>query len=203
MATRSGYGALIAGLFAACARVVVRAGLRRGTLSLVLVLSALAAPAAATSFESWRGSRGAAVVLDDLSGHSRTLYAFPGRVVLLHFFATWCEPCRAEMAALQRLAERYSGHPLTVLAISVAEVKPRVQRFFAVQPVTFPVLLDADRAVARAWDVDTLPTTVVLDRTLTPVTVARGDVDWDRADIDDVVQALLPVASTAPNNKPD
>ena len=92
------------------------------------------------------------------------LIAQHGRVVLVHFFATWCEPCREELPALRRLVERAVRQPVTVLAISVAEVPMRAcARFIESTPVNFPVLLDQDRAVAKAWDVYTLPTTFVLD----------------------------------------
>ena len=54
---------------------------------------------------------------------------FRDQLVLVHFFATWCEPCVEEMAALNRLAGRYRQRPLTILAISVGEVE--VQEFGA------------------------------------------------------------------------
>jgi hypothetical protein len=49
--------------------------------------------------------------------------------------------------------------------------------------VSFPVLLDADRTVTKAWGVSVLPTTFVLDRKLSARLLVEGDVDWVRADI--------------------
>jgi thiol-disulfide isomerase/thioredoxin len=103
--------------------------------------------------------------------------------VLVHFFATWCEPCREELSSLSRLLERQGGERSSILAINVAEVPARVRRFLDAAPVNFPVLLDADRAVTRAWGVSTLPTTFVLDRALAARLFVEGDVDWTRADI--------------------
>jgi hypothetical protein len=100
------------------------------------------------------------------------------------------------MASLQRLALHYAGQPLTIVAVNVAEVAPRVARFFESQPVSFPVLLDSDRAITKAWQVEGLPTTVVLDPALTPVLVAAGDLDWDRADIRHAVETHLPDRSS-------
>jgi peroxiredoxin len=119
--------------------------------------------------------------LQDLNGNNVSLQDYAGRVVLVHFFATWCEPCREELPALTRLRQRASG--MAVLAISVAENSQRVSRFFAPTPTGFPVLLDADRAVAKAWDITTLPTTYVLDAGLRPQRVVEADYPWDTVDV--------------------
>jgi peroxiredoxin len=118
-------------------------------------------------------------VLNGLRGTDVALATQQGRVVLVHFFATWCEPCREELPALRRLVARSAERPVAVLAISVGEVDARVARFMESMPVNFPVLLDRERAVARAWDVYALPTTYVLDETLTAKLVVNGDFAWD------------------------
>jgi thiol-disulfide isomerase/thioredoxin len=76
--------------------------------------------------------------LQDRDGHAVSLRDYAGRPVLVHFFATWCEPCREELPALNRLHER-SAQRAMVLAISVAENGQRVNRFFQQVPVQFPV----------------------------------------------------------------
>ena len=121
--------------------------------------------------------------LQDLSGKSVPLNAFKGRTVLVHFFATWCEPCREELPALSRFLGRASPN-VSVIAISVAEVDPRVRRFFEQMPVDFPVLLDRDRAVAKSWNVSALPTTYVLDIDMKPVLLVEADFAWDTVDVD-------------------
>ena len=69
-----------------------------------------------------------------------------------------------------------------MLAIAVADVDQRVQRFLAATPFHFAVLLDRDRAVAKAWKVATLPTTFVLDASLQPKFVVETDFAWDTID---------------------
>ena len=101
--------------------------------------------------------------------------------MLVHFFATWCEPCREELPALNRLTAR-AGGSVKVLAIAVADADRSVQRFFETMPVDFPILLDRDRAVAKAWSVATLPTTFVLDASLQPKFVVETDFAWDTID---------------------
>jgi thiol-disulfide isomerase/thioredoxin len=170
-----------------------------------LLLAACAAMqparARAAALETWTAGPRPPFALESLQGGRIELTSFRGAVVLVHFFATWCEPCRAEMASLQRLAARYANRPVAILAVNVAEVAPRVSRFFASQPVSFAVALDADRAVTKAWQIEVLPTTVVLDSRQTPVLVAGGDIDWDRSNVDAVINALLPDPAGEPDKK--
>jgi thiol-disulfide isomerase/thioredoxin len=128
--------------------------------------------------------------LHDLSGRSIPLKAFKGRTVLVHFFATWCEPCREELPALSRFLGRASPN-VSVIAISVAEVDPRVRRFFERMPVDFPVLLDRDRAVAKSWNISALPTTYVLDANMKPVLLVEADFAWDTVDVDRATGKLV------------
>lgn len=148
-----------------------------------------------------------ALALDTLDGGRIDLAAYRGRVVLVHFFATWCEPCREEMASLARLAIEAAGGDLVVLAVDVGEVDVRVRRFFAAEPVPFPVLLDRDRATARAWGVSGLPTTIVLDRALAPRLVVRRDLDWNAPAVVRSLRGLTaaPVvpAEASPGGDPD
>jgi len=128
--------------------------------------------------------------LDDLSGKTVPLKAFKGRTVLVHFFATWCEPCREELPALNRFLRR-SGADLSVVAISVAEVDPRVRRFFEATPVDFRVLLDRDRTIAKSWKISALPTTYVLDADLKPVLVVEADFAWDTVELEPPTGKLI------------
>jgi thiol-disulfide isomerase/thioredoxin len=121
--------------------------------------------------------------LQDLDGERHEFRASAGRTVLVHFFATWCEPCREELTSLSRLMAEPRGKQLTVLAVNVAEVPARVRRFLDSAPVSFPVLLDTNRSVTKAWGVSALPTTFVLDRALAPRLFVEGDLDWTRADV--------------------
>jgi peroxiredoxin len=128
--------------------------------------------------------------LQDLNGENVPLKAFKGRTVLVHFFATWCEPCREELPALNRFLER-SASNASVVAISVAEVDPRVKRFFDQAPVGFPVLLDRDRAIAKSWKISTLPTTYVLAANMKPVLVVEADFAWDTVELEPATGALI------------
>jgi len=134
--------------------------------------------------------------LPDTNGAPVDLQKFRGRVVLVNFFATWCEPCRDELPSLRRLVERSGDKGPVVLAISVAEPSQRVTRFLEKMPLNFPVLLDETRAVTKSWEVEMLPSTFVLDEQLRLRLIVKGDHNWD-----DVDAAALPERLTAPSRE--
>lgn len=148
-------------------------------------LPARSEAASEIEFRSW--TQAPAFTLPALSGETARLDALRGRIVVVHFFATWCAPCRKELPALQRFAARAEPSGITVLTVSVAEPDDRVRRFAETLPLSLPVLLDRDRAVTRAWDVAILPSTVVLGPDLTPRLGVEGDIDWDRIAVEDLM----------------
>jgi len=135
----------------------------------------------AAELRLWTATAQPTFSLPNTAGADVALESARGRVVLVHFFATWCEPCREELPALNRLAARASG-TVRVLAIAVADADQRVRRFVENTPADFPILLDRDRAVAKEWKVVTLPTTFVLDAELRPRFVVETDYPWDSVD---------------------
>jgi peroxiredoxin len=148
-------------------------------------------PAGSTKFAALEDSTRPSFILPSLDGPAHELERHRGRVVLVHFFATWCEPCRAEMASLRQLQSRFAGRPFAIVPISVAETDGSVRRFFAGDAPPFEILLDRDRSVARAWNIEMLPSTLILDRSLKPRFIAEGDVDWARPDVMNVLADLL------------
>jgi peroxiredoxin len=135
--------------------------------------------------------------LTDIAGAKHALVDYAGRPVLVHFFATWCEPCRPEMQSLERLAAREGPGRFGIVAISIDEPEGRVRRFFEKVPVSFPVLLDRDRMVARSWGVDMLPTTFVLDADLRPRLLVESDLEWDAIDVAKMLSRLTAPTSGA------
>ena len=131
------------------------------------------------------------LALDSLDGERTNLARLHSGAVFVHFFATCCEPCRAELTALQQLLDRLHDRSVTIVGVDVGEVDSRVRRFFAEQPAPFPILLDRDRAMSKAWQVSVLPATFLLDGDLVPRFVAEGDVEWARPEIEDSVTSFI------------
>ncbi len=98
-----------------------------------------------------------------LSGERFSLAAQRGTPVVLNFWATWCGPCRNEMPALERAAQRYAGH-VDFVGVDEGEDAPTIQAFVDELGLTFPIALDQKQAIgADLYNVNGLPTTYFVD----------------------------------------
>lgn len=102
--------------------------------------------------------------LDQLDGGQVSLSELKGKVVVLNFWATWCPPCRAEMAALEAAQQNLGSRGLVVLGMNQLENPQQVGAFMREQRLTFPTALDRDGGASRLYRVQALPTTYFIDR---------------------------------------
>jgi thiol-disulfide isomerase/thioredoxin len=114
----------------------------------------------------------------DLNGQVWRLSDLRGRAVLINFWASWCEPCRAEMPSLQALAQLHGPENLRVLAVNFKEPAPAVQRFVSHTGLNLPVALDPQGQVARQWGITVFPSTVLINAKGRVQGVVRGELDW-------------------------
>ena len=165
---------------------------RHAYLTLVAVIVAVVSLAAAAGeLKPWTGGPTPPLVLKDVSGKEHRLDDYRGKVVVINFWATWCEPCREEMPSLNRLKAQMADTPFAILAVDMGEGEARVRTFLDKTPVAFPVLLDRDSAVSKAWKVRVLPTTLILDPDARIRYTAIGELDWSAPDIERRLRALL------------
>jgi peroxiredoxin len=161
---------------------VQKAGRLVCALALGCALLMLVLPAArGEQLAAWRDAVVPPFSLPALDGATVDLAEQAGQLVIVHFFATWCAPCRDELASLERLAVAFAARPLRIIAIDVGEPGDRVRRFLEREKIAarYPVLVDFDKQVMRAWGVEILPTTYVLDASLCPHWKVAGALDWD------------------------
>ena len=102
--------------------------------------------------------------LRTMNGPNLRLAEQRGRVVMVNFWATWCGPCRQEMPQLDRLYQKYKSSGFVLLGVNVDEDVRKATDVAAKLGVTFPVLLDTDKAVSKLYDLSTMPSTVIIDR---------------------------------------
>jgi thiol-disulfide isomerase/thioredoxin len=155
------------------------------------LLLALALPAAAEELKPWTGGATPPLELTDLQGKKHSLADYRGKVVLVNFWATWCEPCREEMPSMERLRVSLAGRPFVVLAVNLAEPESRITKFLATVPVGFPILLDRDTKTTRAWQAKVLPATYIVG----PDGAIRyrhlGDLDWSKPEVRKQILGLM------------
>lgn len=127
----------------------------------------------------------------DIQGHQWQWPALRGRAVLINFWATWCEPCLAEMPSLAQLARQMGPDRLMVLAVNVKEPEARIQRFVQQTGLTLPVLADPAGELTRAWGVTVFPSTVLVGADGRVRGVLRGELDWTGAQAQALIRPLL------------
>ncbi len=128
----------------------------------------LAATACATARPALRApalaGKSVEIAAEDLSGRSVRL-ELDGRVRVVDFWATWCEPCKDQLPHLDGLAQRYGQEGLAVTAVSFDGDRAQLDAFLAQHPVSIPILWDRGGAtLSEPLDLQRLPTTLVLDR---------------------------------------
>ncbi|HUO95658.1 MAG TPA: TlpA disulfide reductase family protein [Steroidobacteraceae bacterium] len=114
-----------------------------------------------------------------------------GQVVMVNFWASWCEPCRKEFPLLDQIYKKYKGAGFTLVGVNVEPEAKDAEGFIAKTPVTFPIVFDKDSAVSKLYHVSGMPTTVLIDRKGTLRWVHRSYVPGDENEYLNQVRAML------------
>jgi peroxiredoxin len=105
--------------------------------------------------------------LPDLNGGTVDLASYRGKVVLVNFWNTWCEPCKEETPALQTAYNDLQGQGLVIIGVNLANQEQNgaedVRNFTERYGVSYPIALDTDGAVSRAFRLYPLPTSFFID----------------------------------------
>lgn len=132
-------------------------------------------------------------VLTDSAGRRHSLSNYRGKVVLLHFWSTWCSLCRMEMPAIEDLSRLYRDRGLAVVAVLVHEGNPEeaLKLFRQRTKLSVPVLLDRNDEVAHRYDSYTVPESFFIDRDGIIIRRIGGGVDWDGMPYHSFIERLL------------
>jgi peroxiredoxin len=156
-----------------------------------LALPCLALPCLAGELRPLDARPAPTLELPDLGGAMHRLADWRGQVILLNFWASWCQPCVEEMPGIQRLVGQMQGRGFVVVAVNVAEAQRRATRSAEQMGLSFPVLLDAEAETFHAWGGKALPTSALIDRQGRLRYVGLGPLEWDGAEAIGRVEALL------------
>jgi thiol-disulfide isomerase/thioredoxin len=101
-----------------------------------------------------------------IDGKPVAIESLRGRPVLVHYWATWCEPCKVDIAQIRELYAKYGPKKLAVVGIALDSNKSELAKFLAAKPIPWPQLHEAgglDGRLAEELGVLTLPTMILLD----------------------------------------
>jgi peroxiredoxin len=129
--------------------------------------------------------------LKSLSGDNLRLQEQRGEVILLNFWATWCGPCREEMPELEKLQQKYQAMGFKVLGVNVETTPEKAQDYLKKISVSFPILFDTEQTVSKAYQVEAMPTTYILDRHGKLRYLHKGYVKGVEAEYDAQIKKLI------------
>lgn len=141
------------------------------------------------------GDRACDLSLPDLEGKPVHLSQLKGKVVVVNFWATWCDPCREEIPDFVRLHKEHRGHGLEIIGVSLDKGKEeRVKAFVKEFGIEYPIVV-GDIQVARQWLVRGIPRTFIVDREGKVTQKIVGVID--KRSLETEIKPLLGTAHTA------
>ncbi len=146
---------------------------------------------AGTAFAGDAGGPAPSFTLAALTGQQAALSQYKGQVVMVNFWATWCGPCQQEMPLLDQMYKKYKPAGFTLIGVNVDKEAPAVKDLMARKPVSFPVLLDPANQVSKAYHVDEMPSSVLIDRKGEIRYIHRGYRPGDENEYQDRIRQLI------------
>lgn len=181
----------------------------RGTARAGRLLSAAAAlllglAGASTALAGQAANKPAAAFeLVSVAGQTVRLAELRGKVVLIDFFASWCEPCMKELPELEKLAQQLQGRDIVFVGINIDREKKNALDLVSRFKLTFPVLLDPEGKVAERYDPPKMPSSYVVDREGTVRFINEGfSGAADLAKLRKQLEQLSPAAAAPPAPRP-
>jgi len=105
------------------------------------------------------------ITLYSLNGSKVTLPDdYKGKVVVIHFWASWCPYCIKEIAAIESIYKKYGDKELAPFSINVGESRDAINRYIANTAVTYTILLDSDKQASKQYWITGVPMTFVADK---------------------------------------
>jgi cytochrome c biogenesis protein CcmG, thiol:disulfide interchange protein DsbE len=135
-----------------------------GLLLIGLLLMSFRQAGAQTAMPPRVGAPLSNFALTDLQGQKVQLSDYPGKVVLVNAWATWCPPCRAEMPGINAYYQAHQKDGFMVLAINAGDPQSSAASFALSNNLAFPVLLDSDLRLLDGLGIHDFPTSIIVGR---------------------------------------
>ena len=173
-------------------------GNRSDKLLLLSLAATLLWSPARTAAAATAGGAPPALVGKTLAGDAFDLGARRGEVVLVDFWATWCEPCKVSLPRYAALQRKYGKDGLHIITISVDEDVAALRRFVSERAMTLPVVHDAGGKHAEKWAPEKMPTAFLIGRDGKVAWVHGGFVVSDEPKVEAAIVAALAVGKPRP-----
>lgn len=111
-----------------------------------------------------KGQKAPELSLPTLKGPTQSLSSLRGKVVLIDFWAQWCEPCKKELPELDKLAKQYASKNVVILAVNIDKLRANAEKLVHQLGVSLPVLLDPSGDAASTYDPPKMPSSFVVDK---------------------------------------
>ena len=171
--------------------------MRAVTLTLFCVLGGMTGAQGAAPEEVAIGQPLGDATMRGLNGPPRNLNEFRGRPLLINVWASWCGPCRAEMASLERLAWLDETHYFTIIGISTDDYVDKAQTALAESNATITHFIDKDLVLEKMLGASALPLTVLVDADGRVLGKVHGAQEWDSRAALDYLHATFKHAAPA------
>lgn len=120
-----------------------------------------------------------------------SLSGWSGKVVIVDFWATWCEPCKKSFPKLEELRVKYANNGVEIVAVSEDDEVNGVKDFGTTFGAKFPIMWDKDKAIANKWHPPNMPSSFVVDKKGVVRFVHMGYHDGEEKEIEAELKSLL------------
>jgi peroxiredoxin len=130
--------------------------------------------------------------LEGLNGEKVQLKALKGRIIFLNFWATWCGPCKKEMPSMEVLYQQFKERNFVFLTISLdfGGQEP-VRKFIENHRYQFPVLLDSSGKTLDLFEINKIPTTLIIDKNGKMIGRIIGPRNWSSPEFFSLIEQML------------